>query len=281
MTCDEAEVMLHALIDDELDAGHAREVETHAAGCARCAAQLASYRDLRQALRGGNLRHMAPASLRRSIDRAVPSTAATDRRTLLKGFALGGLLSAAAAASVMLVVVREDRDQRILSEAISAHLRSLQADHLTDVLSTDQHTVKPWFNGRIDLAPPVTARFYRRQVGCRDRLSPSRARDQSVRDAGCRHVLAGAQDGNRAGLQHPPVDRSGTEHAGGERHQSRRARRIRQQVRGSRARGTCQLVLAVMPALVPGIHVLKAERCGWPGHRRTKARRPSAGYARP
>jgi anti-sigma factor RsiW len=152
MTCEEAEVMLHALIDDEL---HAREVETHAAGCARCAAQLASYRDLRQALRGGNLRHTAPASLRRSIDRAVPSPAATDRRTLLKGFALGGLMSAAAAASVTLVVLREDRDQRILSEAISAHLRSLQADHLTDVLSTDQHTVKPWFNGRIDLAPPV------------------------------------------------------------------------------------------------------------------------------
>jgi anti-sigma factor RsiW len=156
MTCEEAGVMLHALIDDELDAGHAREVETHAAGCARCAAQLASYRDLQQALRGGaNLRHTAPASLRRSIDRAVPSLAATDRRTLLKGFALGGLLSAAAAASVTLVVLREDRDQRILSEAISAHLRSLQADHLTDVLSTDQHTVKPWFNGRIDLAPPV------------------------------------------------------------------------------------------------------------------------------
>ena len=155
MTCDEAEVMLHALIDDELDAGHAREVETHAAGCARCAAQLASYRDLRQALRGGNLRHTAPTSLRRSIDRAVPSPAATDRRTLLKGFALGSLLSAAAVASVTLVVLREDRDQRILSEAISAHLRSLQADHLTDVLSTDQHTVKPWFNGRIDLAPPV------------------------------------------------------------------------------------------------------------------------------
>ena len=88
MTCDEAEVMLHALIDDELDAGHAREVETHAAGCARCGAQLASYRDLRQALRGGNLRYTAPPSLRRSIDRAVPSAAATDRRTLLKGFAL-------------------------------------------------------------------------------------------------------------------------------------------------------------------------------------------------
>jgi len=155
MTCEETEVMLHALIDDELDAGHAREVETHIAQCARCAAQLAAYRDLHQSLRGGNLRYMAPASLRRSIDRAVPSPATTDRRNLLKGFALGGLLSAAAAASVTLVIVREDNDRRILGEAISAHLRSLQADHLTDVLSTDQHTVKPWFNGRIDLAPPV------------------------------------------------------------------------------------------------------------------------------
>jgi anti-sigma factor RsiW len=106
-------------------------------------------------LQGGNLHYAAPASLRRSIDRAVPSRSVTSRRTLLKGFALGSLVSAAAAASVTLVIVREDRDQRILSEAISAHLRSLQAEHLTDVLSTDQHTVKPWFNGRIDLAPPV------------------------------------------------------------------------------------------------------------------------------
>ena len=155
MTCDEAEVLLHALIDDELDAGHARDVEAHAAQCARCAAQLAAYRDLRQALQGGNLRLTAPASLRRNIDRTVPSPAVSSLRTLLKGFALGGLVSAAAAASVMLVIVGEDRDKRILGEAISAHLRSLQAEHLTDVLSTDQHTVKPWFNGRIDLAPPV------------------------------------------------------------------------------------------------------------------------------
>jgi anti-sigma factor RsiW len=155
MTCDEAEVMLHALVDDELDAGHARDVETHAASCARCAAQLAAYRGLRQAMQRNNLRYTAPASLRRSIDRVVPSATTTSRRTLLKGFAAGSLVSAAAAASVALFVVREDRDRRIFGEAVSAHLRSLQADHLTDVLSTDQHTVKPWFNGRIDLAPPV------------------------------------------------------------------------------------------------------------------------------
>jgi anti-sigma factor RsiW len=155
MTCEEAEVMLHALIDDELDAGHARDVEAHAAQCARCASQLAAYRELRHSLRGGNLRYAAPPSLRRSIDRAVPSPVMASRRTLLKGFAAGSLVSAAAAASVALVIVREDRDKRVLGEAISAHLRSLQADHLTDVLSSDQHTVKPWFNGRIELAPPV------------------------------------------------------------------------------------------------------------------------------
>jgi anti-sigma factor RsiW len=97
-----------------------------------------------------------PASLRASVDRVVPAPApAASRRAMLKGFALGGVASALAAASLTFVVLREDRNDRILGEAISAHLRSLQADHLTDVLSSNQHTVKPWFNGRIDLAPPV------------------------------------------------------------------------------------------------------------------------------
>ena len=155
MTCDEAAVLLHALIDGELDASHAREVETHAASCARCAAELAAARELQQALRGGNLSFTAPPSLRSSIDRAVPSPAMTSRRAVLKGFALGSIVSAAAAVGVGFVIIGGDRDSAILGEAVSAHLRSLQADHLTDVLSSDQHTVKPWFNGRIDLAPPV------------------------------------------------------------------------------------------------------------------------------
>jgi anti-sigma factor RsiW len=156
MNCEEAEVLLHALIDGELDAGHARAVEAHVDSCPRCAAQLAAYRDLRRSMQGLDLRHAAPATLRASIDRAVPfPVRATSRRAVLKGFALGSVVSAAAAASVAFVVVRQDRDSRILGEAISAHLRSLQADHLTDVLSSNQHAVKPWFNGRIDLAPPV------------------------------------------------------------------------------------------------------------------------------
>jgi anti-sigma factor RsiW len=43
----------------------------------------------------------------------------------------------------------------VIGDLVSAHLRSLQGDHLIDVQSTDQHTVKPWFNGRLDVAPPV------------------------------------------------------------------------------------------------------------------------------
>jgi len=156
MTCDEATILLHALIDGELDASHAHAVETHAAGCPRCAAELTATHELRQALRGNNLSYTAPPSLRGSIDRAVPQpSAVTSRRALLKGFALGSVVSAAAAASLSFVIIGGNHDNRILSEAVSAHLRSLQADHLTDVLSSDQHTVKPWFNGRIDLAPPV------------------------------------------------------------------------------------------------------------------------------
>ena len=155
MTCDEAEVLIHALIDGELDAGHARDVEAHVAGCANCAAQLAALRELRGAMPVQGLRYAAPASLRGRIERAMPSPVKTDRRALLKGFLAGGTLSALAAASVGVVILRQDRDGIVLCEAISAHLRALQADHLTDVLSTNQHTVKPWFNGRIDLAPPV------------------------------------------------------------------------------------------------------------------------------
>ncbi|MEJ0074414.1 MAG: anti-sigma factor [Alphaproteobacteria bacterium] len=155
MRCEEAEVLLHALIDDELDAGHARAIETHGATCQRCAAQLRDYRAMHGALAGADLSFAAPAELRRRIDARLPAPARPDRRTLLKGFAAGAGLSSAIAAGLLIAVVRTGQDSRITSEVVSAHLRSLQADHLTDVLSSDQHTVKPWFNGRLDVAPPV------------------------------------------------------------------------------------------------------------------------------
>jgi len=155
MTCEDAEVLLHALIDGELDAGHAREVETHVAVCPRCAAALANYRQMSRAVAGAGLRYSAPAALRQRIEAALPSAPKTSRRDMLKGFAMGSAVSALAATGLVAIVLRGDDDQRILSDVVSAHLRSLQAGHLTDVISTDRHTVKPWFNGRLDVAPPV------------------------------------------------------------------------------------------------------------------------------
>ena len=163
MNCEEARVLLHALIDGELDAGHAREVEAHVAGCGRCAAELAQYREMRQVMRSTNLRFAAPEALRSRIAADLPSPSVLapalkptpTRRSLLQGFALGTALSAVAASGVVFVVMRTAQDDQVLGDVVSAHLRSLQANHLTDVLSSDQHAVKPWFNGRLDLAPPV------------------------------------------------------------------------------------------------------------------------------
>jgi len=156
MNCEDAKVLIDALVDGELDAGHAHEVEQHIAACPDCAARLRALKEFRETMNPAALRHEAPAMLRRRIEGKLPEPEATaSRRSLIKGFALGATASALAASGLLVMVARQDDDRRVLGDLVSAHLRSLQGQHLTDVLSSDQHTVKPWFNGRLDVAPPV------------------------------------------------------------------------------------------------------------------------------
>jgi anti-sigma factor RsiW len=149
MNCAECEILLHALLDGELDAGHARDVEAHVAQCSACAEKLRAFRAMHGTMAAANLKEAAPASLRSRIEAALPSPAPRpaaalkfarpSRRVFFGGFAAGAALSAAAAASLFLTVIRNDQEQTIADEVVSAHMRSLQA----------------WFDGKVDVAPPV------------------------------------------------------------------------------------------------------------------------------
>jgi anti-sigma factor RsiW len=111
------------------------------------------------------LKLKSPATLRTKIEKALPSPTSRysgsvvpfrpSRRSFFSGFGAGAVLSGALAASLVLTIGRSDQDQTIANDVVSAHVRSLQANHLMDVETSDQHTVKPWFDGKVDVAPPV------------------------------------------------------------------------------------------------------------------------------
>jgi anti-sigma factor RsiW len=162
--CDKV-LLVQAEFDGELDAAEAAQLAVHRAGCPVCRAAEAELAQARELLQGDLYQPMPDdvrARLLARLDLAPPQPApAPARRFRIVGdFAawrpstLGFGLGAACAAALMLFVLSPD-EQSLTDQVVSGHVRALQPGHLEDVLSEDRHTVKPWFDGRIDFAPPV------------------------------------------------------------------------------------------------------------------------------
>lgn len=156
--CPDMELRLHALVDGELDAGHALEVEAHLAGCAGCAAELAAIREVKGRLAASPLRYAAPASLTERLEAATEAETAPPpeprRRGLgVESWVFGGSITALAASLALFALVPSGAS--LEAQLVDAQARSLQAQHLVDIATSDRHTVKPWFNGKVDFAPPV------------------------------------------------------------------------------------------------------------------------------
>ena len=164
MTCEEARRLLPAYADGELDLSQSLAFEKHLEGCPECATALRLHKGLSQAVRALPY-HRAPDTLRARLHRQLPQADAAPaavqsqplpaRRRELSRWAMPIAAGLALAVGLNVTLGMRRADEGLREELVAAQVRSLQVEHLNDVASTDQHTVKPWFAGKLDYAPPV------------------------------------------------------------------------------------------------------------------------------
>jgi anti-sigma factor RsiW len=171
--CPEHELLLHGLADGELDAANALALENHLQNCNACAAAYGKILRQKELFKSGGLRFRAPEPLQERVLAAItaakedtgdhaskavrPQARAAQPGRRRSGFGQAGAAfsAMALAASLALFVSSWNQPPGISQELVASHVRSLLVSHLTDVASSDQHTVKPWFLGKLDFAPPV------------------------------------------------------------------------------------------------------------------------------
>ena len=164
MSCQKAEELIDAYFDSELDLAGSLDFEQHMLECESCTCSYRNQKTLRSSLRGESLYYGAPEKLKKRIQSSLRKEARSELSQ--RGFGRRWFTVAASLALMLLfgVVVwrvmpgsvRPSDDELLANEVVSDHVRSLQMPgHLTDVLSSDQHTVKPWFDGKVNFAPAV------------------------------------------------------------------------------------------------------------------------------
>jgi anti-sigma factor RsiW len=169
MNCDDSRIYLLAYLDDELDVAESLRVQKHLSGCGDCRQAQGEHLALRSALRDPALYARPSADFSKRIEavvrRAAKDEARSKRPSWFEWLRPGPFLWAPAAAALVVVAtlgallvmnrLRSSHDQLVASAVLAGHIRSLQAEHLIDVPSSDRHTVKPWFQGKLDFSPPV------------------------------------------------------------------------------------------------------------------------------
>jgi anti-sigma factor RsiW len=154
--CPDQELLLGGLVDNELDAANVAMVEAHIARCEGCREELERLQGLRNLMKSDGVRYWVPQSVSVRIaalpELATPRTA-NDNRVLR--WLAPGVVGALAASLATVTLLPPGADSIVDQEIVSSHVRSLQPGHLTDVQTTNEHVVKPWFNGKIDFSPPV------------------------------------------------------------------------------------------------------------------------------
>ena len=156
---------LDAYIDTELDLVTALDFERHVSECDECRAIVEQYRQLHASVKPQFSSFVAPVELQNKIRAQLRSAEYAQRGATAREEWFPRWRTWSLAASVGIVIAvgalllqttnRQSRSQLLAEQAVSDHIRSLMANHLTDVPSTDQHTVKPWFSGKLDFAPVV------------------------------------------------------------------------------------------------------------------------------